>query len=171
MKMMLVMGHPKVGLTEFGDASWLQCTAHTNLLLCFVVASAADVSRAGFMDMLRQNEAQTSSAAAAASSSAGSGSKPAVRTSIRCNGINSPIHSLNPTSMSTSPCQPTQWSVLRDDFMMGASLKDWGRVEHERKHGAGTSVGGLAAVVAQETTGQDEGWNAGGLDALGSDSD
>lgn len=56
-----------------------------------------------------------------------------------------------------------QWGVLRDDYLMGAKMKDWNRVEHER------NTEGAAGRGYDEL--QDDAWNAAGFDALGTDSE
>ena len=56
-----------------------------------------------------------------------------------------------------------QWGVLRDDYMMGAKIKDWQRVEHERR-----TQGAAGRGFDEE---EDSAWNAAGYDALGSDSE
>lgn len=56
-----------------------------------------------------------------------------------------------------------QWGVLRDDYLMGAKIKDWNRIEHER------NTEGAAGRGYDEV--EDAAWNAAGFDALGSDSD
>ena len=60
-------------------------------------------------------------------------------------------------------CVHKQWGVLRDDYLLGAKMKDWNRVDHER------ATEGAAGRGYDDV--EDAAWNAAGFDALGTDSD